>query len=51
MLKSPSRGETCNQTSAYSGSTVLIRFWLSLSVPLVGFNPNSCINWILCSCS
>ena len=41
MLKPISRGETCNQTSAYSGSTALIQFWLSLSVPLVGFCPNN----------
>ncbi|KAJ0615888.1 hypothetical protein HanIR_Chr02g0084351 [Helianthus annuus] len=41
MLKPLSRGETCNQTSAYSESTAVNQFWLSLSVPLVGFNPNS----------
>ena len=41
MLKPLSRGETCNQTSAYSESTAVIQFWLLLSVPLVGFNPNN----------
>ncbi|KAJ0434635.1 hypothetical protein HanIR_Chr17g0883931 [Helianthus annuus] len=41
MLKPLPRGETCDQTSAYSGSTALIQFWLLLSVPLAGFNPNS----------
>ncbi|MFS7911647.1 hypothetical protein Hanom_Chr02g00120571 [Helianthus anomalus] len=43
MLKPLSREETCMQTSAYFGSTALIQFWLLLSVPLTGFNPNTCL--------